>query len=542
MLFNSYGFLFCFLPLLLLCWQMGTRLAHSSETWCEARILGLMLLAFSAIFYGLAGLGYLCLFAGIILVNYAFGLALAPDAAQIGTAGLDVGPSVSDAGEKRRRWLMALALAVNLLPLVWFKYSGFILNNLAALFQWQWTFTPPGLPLGISFYTFIQIGWLVSVYRGVLVPAGITRHALFSAAFPYVISGPIVRYEQLGPQFDSLKASSAAGLARGFSLLSMGLAKKVLLADSIGVYADAVFNAAEKGFGLSSAEAWLGSLCYTFQLYFDFSGYTDMVLGIGLMLGLRLPENFNSPYKATGIVDFWRRWHISLGAWLRDFLYIPLGGNRKGKLAQYRNLFLVMFICGIWHGAGWTFMIWGALHGLMLVTNHLFRAKIHGRPAERILALWPMRIGCIALTFFLINLCWVIFRATTLNGAMRIYRAMFLGAEQPQALASAPDLLQPDGFIPEIMALPESLQALVQSALPHSYFSGWQVWALLLGSMLLCWAFPNSQEILSGHRQDGRRPWLSWNSSIGWAMALALLAFSAILLLGRTSTYLYFQF
>lgn len=204
--------------------------------------------------------------------------------------------------------------------------------------------------------------------------------------FPYVISGPIVRYEQVGPQFDALADPDAEGLARGFSLFSIGLAKKILLADSIALYADAVFNAAEKAFPLSGAEAWLGSFCYTFQLYFDFSGYTDMALGLGLMLGLRLPENFNSPYKSTGIVDFWRRWHITLSAWLRDFLYIPLGGNRAGRLKQYRNLFLTMLIGGAWHGAGWTFMIWGALHGLMLSVNHFFRAQIKGSRLEAILA------------------------------------------------------------------------------------------------------------------------------------------------------------
>lgn len=281
-------------------------------------------------------------------MNYAFGLALAaPDAAPVLPAkecGSQTSGAKKASGRFSRKTLLALALALNLLPLIWFKYSWFLAQNLALLFDAQWEFIPPGLPLGISFYTFIQIAWLVDVYRRRIIPAGLSRHALFSACFPYVISGPIVRYEQVGPQFDALSALTAENLARGFSLFSLGLAKKVLLADGIALYADAVFNAAEKAFPLSGAEAWLGSFCYTFQLYFDFSGYTDMALGLGLMLGLRLPENFNSPYKSTGIVDFWRRWHITLSAWLRDFLYIPLGGNRAGRLMQYRNLFLTMLI------------------------------------------------------------------------------------------------------------------------------------------------------------------------------------------------------
>lgn len=384
------------------------------------------------------------------------------------------------------------------------------------LFHTEWNFQPPGLPLGISFYTFIQIAWLVSVYRRQIAPQGLARHALFSSCFPYVISGPIVRYEQVGPQFDALADPDAEGLARGFSLFSIGLAKKILLADSIALYADAVFNAAEKAFPLSGAEAWLGSFCYTFQLYFDFSGYTDMALGLGLMLGLRLPENFNSPYKSTGIVDFWRRWHITLSAWLRDFLYIPLGGNRAGRLKQYRNLFLTMLIGGAWHGAGWTFMIWGALHGLMLSVNHFFRAQIKGSRLEAVLASAPLRLLSIAFTFLCINFCWVVFRALSLDGALRVYTAMFTG----------PFSLQPGP---------------TGGLLPNHYFQGWQPFALLILCAVLVWAFPNSREILQG-RRDGSRPWLAWRPSRLWASGLALLAFAALILVSRQSTFLYFQF
>ncbi|MGE9984056.1 MBOAT family O-acyltransferase [Desulfovibrio sp. SGI.169] len=514
MLFNSYPFLFCFLPLLLLVW-------HLLGGFGSAR-LALALLFFSAVFYGLWGAAFLLLLAVMVGMNYAFGLALAaPEERREGLAPRRLS----------RRDLLGLALTLNLLPLLWFKYSCFLGRNLAALFHSQWDFQPPGLPPGISFYTFIQIAWLVSVYRRQIAPQGLIRHALFSSCFPYVISGPIVRYEQMGPQFDAMTGSDAEGLARGFSLFSMGLAKKVLLADSIALYADAVFNAAEKAFPLSGAEAWLGSFCYTFQLYFDFSGYTDMALGLGLMLGLRLPENFNSPYKATGIVDFWRRWHITLSAWLRDFLYIPLGGNRAGRLKQYRNLFLTMLIGGAWHGAGWTFMLWGALHGLMLSINHFFRIRIRGSRLEVLLAATPLRPLSIAFTFLCINACWVVFRAMSLDGALRVYTAMFTG---PLGLSPG----GPDGVATQGLS---GASALLAQWLPNHYFQGWQPFALLALCAVLVWAFPNSREILQG-RRDGSRPRLFWRPSGLWATGLALLTFAALILASRQSTFLYFQF
>lgn len=522
MLFNSYPFLFCFLPLLLLAWRLAGGLGSSR--------LALVLLAFSTVFYGLWGAGFLLLLAALIAMNYAFGLALAaPDEAFAippeDSKGQTPGPK-RPRGRISRKTLLVLALCLNLLPLLWFKYSWFLAQNVALLFGVEWEFMPPGLPLGISFYTFIQIAWLADVYRRRFVPAGLTRHALFSACFPYVVSGPIVRYEQVGPQFDALSGLTADNLARGFSLFSLGLAKKVLLADGIALYADAVFNAAEKAFPLSGAEAWLGSFCYTFQLYFDFSGYTDMALGLGLMLGLRLPENFNSPYKSTGIVDFWRRWHITLSAWLRDFLYIPLGGNRAGRLMQYRNLFLTMLIGGAWHGAGWTFLAWGALHGLMLCVNHFFRARIKGSTAEKILAAAPLRLLSIAFTFLCINFCWVVFRALSLDGALRVYTAMFTG---PFGAAE----ISTQGL--------GGISAFLAALLPNNYFPGWQPFALLALCAVLVWAFPNSREMLRG-RADGSLPWLAWRATGLWATGLAVLAFVSLILVSRQSTFLYFQF
>ncbi len=528
MLFNSYTFLFAFLPLLLICWRIAAGYGVAG--------FAIVLLVFSTVFYGLWGLPFLVLLAAILGMNYAFAKALTPTATTA-FAMADTDKKDTDRQENapcifglKRKGVLGLALTLNLLPLVWFKYSAFLAQNLAVLCNTQYHFTPPGLPLGISFYTFIQIAWLVSVYRGQVQPQGFARHAVFSACFPYVISGPIVRYEQMGPQLDTLGPSTAEGLARGFSLFTIGLVKKVLLADSIALYADAVFSAAERAFPLSGCEAWLGSLCYTFQLYFDFSGYTDMAIGLGLMLGLKLPENFDSPYKSTGIVDFWRRWHITLSSWLRDFLYIPLGGNRKGRLIQYRNLFLTMLIGGAWHGAGWTFIIWGALHGAMLSINHFFRWRSKGTRLEAVLATAPLKICSIVFTFLCINLCWVVFRAVSIEGALRMYRAMFLGPFTPEA---AGIMAPTDGL--------DGLAALTARWLPNGYLQGWLPFALLLTSFAVVWLLPNSHEIFHG-RRDGTCPRLVWHPSTAWATGLAGLAFVTLILVSRKATFLYFQF
>ena len=524
MLFSSYAFLFCFLPLTLLAWAAVGRAAAR-----PAQALAWLLLFVSLVFYAFWGLGFLVLLLGLIAMNHAFGTALAAPE--------------EGGGEKRRlsrRGLFVLALACNLAPLVWFKYAGFLVDSAARLCGADWSLAPQGLPLGISFYTFIQIAWLTGVYRREIVPEGLCRHALFTSCFTWVISGPIVRYGEMGPQLAALRGLTAENLARGFTLLALGLGKKVLLADSIGAYADAVFNAAARGIWPSTLEAWLGSFAYSFQLYFDFSGYTDMAIGLGLMLGLTLPENFASPYRATGIVDFWRRWHITLGAWLRDFLYIPLGGNRRGRLRQYANLFLTMLIGGAWHGAGWTFIIWGALHGAMLSVNHFFRACSRGTPAERLLAAAPGRLFCVALTFFCINLCWVVFRAPNLDTALTMYTA--LAGAGPEVW---PPLMAPDagagleGFLARLdPAAPDSLMA---AFLPNRFFSGWLPFALLAVCGLIVWGCPNSQEMVFGGKEGGRSR-LRWRPSAAWAAGLAVLTFAALVLASRETVFLYFQF
>ena len=514
MLFTSYPFLFLFLPLLLLAWRMTASGAPS--------LLHLVLLAFSAVFYALWGPAFFLLLAALAAVNHAFGLALARPEEHLPRP-----------GHLGRKALLVLALCVNIAPLIWFKYSGFLARILSQVSGWDCALTPPPLPVGISFYTFIQIAWLVSVYQRRVVPAGALRHALFVSCFPYVMSGPIVRYEQMGPQFDALGMATPRQLGMGAALFVMGMAKKVLLADSLAPYANAVFNAADRAFPLSGTEAWAGSFCYSFQLYFDFSGYTDMALGIGLMLGLTLPENFNSPYRSTGIVEFWRRWHISLGAWLRDFLYIPMGGSRAGRLRQYRNLFLTMLIGGAWHGAGWPFLLWGALHGLMLAVNHWFRALVKDSAGEMLMNSAPMRFLCAALTFFCINGCWVIFRAPTLDAAWRMFRAMFGLPDAVGAVDGGP-LNGAEGMA---------------RIMPNGYLPGWEPAALLLIAAFVVWCLPNCRQLLRDCREEGagasRMP-LSFGFTgargLLWAAFLGVLAALSLLLLSRKAVFLYFQF
>lgn len=509
MLFNSYAFIFLFLPAFLIVWQVIARARPGS--------LCLWLLLASIIFYALWGLPWLGLLIVMVCINHFLGRALAWPYETPPEARAASGLVIS------RRKLLICSLVFNLLPLLWFKYAWFFVQNVALLFHADWLFEPPGLPLGISFYTFIQIAWLISVYRGLIQPLPLTQHAVFSACFPYIISGPIVRQEQIGWQLENLSILRSENLASGFTLFSLGLAKKIILADSIGFYANAVFNAAAKNWPISGLEAWAGSLCYTFQLYFDFSGYTDMALGLGLMVGLRLPENFNSPYKSTGIIDFWRRWHITLSSWLRDFLYIPLGGNRHGKPRQYANLFLTMLIGGAWHGAGWTFIAWGAMHGLMLCCNHFFRALIRGKTAEKICATLPMRILFIFLTFLCLNFCWVIFRADSLDAGLAIYEAMFSGP---------------------FFALPatsgggaQAIANIFNVISPNHYLTNWQPFLLLALAFIICWCCPNSRQLLSGEAG-----FFAWRPNAVWAASMALLTFICLAMLSRQSTFLYFQF
>lgn len=313
--------------------------------------------------------------------------------------------------------LLGGGIALNLFVLGYYKYATFtatIVNDIAGT-----AFVSPlaPVPLGISFLTFLQIAYLVDLSRSTLGQPSWLDYTLFVTFFPKLIAGPILRQEQFLPQIDALRSgsfSTAIHLVEGISYFAIGLAKKLVLADSFSPLIDPTFASLASGSSLSMAEAWLAVLAYTFQLYFDFSGYTDMAIGIARMFGFTLPENFQAPYKATSIIDFWRRWHITFSLFLRDYLYFPLGGNRKGALRQYVNLFVIMILGGLWHGANWTFVVWGGLHGFYLCINHLWRKLQIDLPD------WL----CHLLTSVSIVLAWGWFRADTIPTGLRLSRAL----------------------------------------------------------------------------------------------------------------------
>ena len=321
----------------------------------------------------------------------------------------------------KRKLVLIASLLLNLGLLVYFKYSNFFIENLNAVLG---AFGVQGihwikliLPIGISFYTFETITYVVDVYRKVHKPLNnFWDYQLYIILFPKLIAGPIVRYHDLAGQIEDRSIEETPdNRLQGLYRFGLGLAKKVLIANQVGAFADQVFGA-DSG-DLSSATAWLGILAYTLQIYFDFSGYSDMALGLAQTMGFRLPENFNNPYTAGSITEFWRRWHMTLGAWMREYLYIPLGGNRGRAWRTYLNLWLVFLASGIWHGASWSFVVWGAYHGVFLVLERSFLLKLYGRIGPYIPRL---------LTFFLVLVGWVFFRIESLDQVWPFFHRMFV--------------------------------------------------------------------------------------------------------------------
>ena len=352
MLFNSAIFIFAFLPItLVVYWALNAlRLDRAAIAW---------LVVASAVFYGWFSVRYLAMLAVLIVFNYVMGVLLARD---------------FHSG-RRRPAVLAFGIAVNLAVLGYFKYTNFFIDNTNALFGTDFVLRQIILPIGISFFTFQKIAYLVDAYRGETKEYDFLDFSLFVMYFPQLIAGPIVHHEEMIPQFagSTSRRLNAQDLAAGLVLFTMGLIKKAVFADTLVGLADPIFGAAQGRHIPSLYDAWSGVFAFTLQIYFDFSGYTDMALGLALMMSIRLPLNFDSPYQAASIIDFWRRWHMTLSRFLRDYLYIPLGGNRRGERRRFVNLMLTMLIGGLWHGAAWTFVAWGGLHGAYLIVNHAWQ-------------------------------------------------------------------------------------------------------------------------------------------------------------------------
>ena len=395
MLFNSYQFIFLFLPVALAGYfRLGRRGNLAPVIWLALA---------SLVFYSVSNWQFvLLLLLASIAFNYAIGLLLI-------SGRLHAAPRFA---------VLTVGVAGDLLTLGYFKYAGFLAANLNAIFSTSFALNIL-LPVGISFYTFTQIAFLVDAYRGKVAHYALPHYALFVTYFPHLIAGPILHHKDMIPQFEraETKRPDPHLILCGLIIFAVGLFKKTCLADGIQPLVSLAFGPNAPTFD----QAWIGALAYTFQLYFDFSGYSDMAIGISLMFGIFLPLNFNSPYKATSIIDFWRRWHMTLSQFLRDYLYIPLGGNRHGSVLRYLNLMITMVLGGLWHGAAWTFVVWGALHGAYLCINHAwnrFGPAIAPRFAR------PVNVAAFALTFLSVVVAWVFFRADSLPAALNVLSKM----------------------------------------------------------------------------------------------------------------------
>lgn len=510
MLFNSYIFILLFLPvtLFVFIWLGARGRVRAALTW---------LVAASLFFYGWWNPAYLGLIIGSMLFNYAVGVEL-----------------TRRGGASRA--LLAFGVAANLALLGYYKYANFFLDNVARLTGLGIAFDTIVLPLAISFFTFQQIAYLVDASRGETHEYSFLHYCLFVLFFPQLIAGPIVHHREMLPQFRNPRVYRLdyENLAVGITIFAIGLFKKVVIADNAALHATPVFNAAAQGAALSLFEAWSGALAYTFQLYFDFSGYSDMAIGLGRLFGIRLPVNFYSPYKATSIIDFWRRWHITLSRFLRDYLYIPLGGNRRGPARRHANLLVTMLLGGLWHGAGWTFVFWGGLHGIYLIVNHgwlaLRRAVRPGARASRF-GRWAARL----LTFLAVVVAWVFFRAESFEVALVMVRAM----------AGFGGVLLPFDYR-------ETLGALAPFGVRFGNLAHDGAWPLLLVLWLLVWFAPNTLEIMRRYRPalaryPGAAPAAArapvvWRATPLWMLAIAGLLLASLVNMGKVSEFLYFQF
>jgi alginate O-acetyltransferase complex protein AlgI len=474
MLFNSIEFIFYFLPVVVL-------LFYATPQEYRPHLL----LCASLVFYSRwdPRLTPLLLFS--IGANYLVGIRVVDSLT---------------AGRPRIAARFAIAgVAVNLAVLGYFKYRYFVADVAGVSLQAQ-----PGkllIPLAISFYTFQQISFLVDAWRGEVGRIPFIRYAAFVTFFPHLIAGPIFRHNELIPQFARDERPNALpNIVLGTGIFALGLFKKVWIADGLGASATPIFDLVKAGQTISTFDAWSALFAYHFQIYFDFSGYSTMAIGLGKMMGIDLPLNFRSPYKADSIIDFWRRWHITLSRFLRDYLYIPLGGNRHGAERRYLNLLITMGLGGLWHGAAWGFVLWGLLHGLYLAINHAWR-KVAGE-------IMPFWIAA-TITFFAVALAWVPFRAESLDATRRFFAAM-LGSCNDCAMVNSPTEVVP----------------------------------LLILALAITSLFPTVEQIM-GVDEIKPAPWIRWSPTPAWAVAMAIVFFlslTGIVAVGRSSEFLYFQF
>lgn len=510
MLFNSFLFIFIFLPITFAGFFFLARSSH--------RLAAVWLAAASLFFYGWWNPVFVVLMLASIIINYTFGYA-------IGHIRLN--------SARQAKAVLTIAVIANLGLLAYFKYANFFITSVNQLTDIKLTSLDIILPLGISFFTFTQIAFLVDVYRGVAREYNFIHYVLFVTYFPHLIAGPVLHHKQMMPQFGhpATYRINVENINIGLTIFIIGLAKKVLLADQFALYANPIFDVVRHGGEPKLFEAWIGALAYTLQLYFDFSGYSDMAIGLSRLFNVKLPLNFNSPYKSPNIIEFWRRWHMTLSAFLRDYLYVPLGGSRKGVPRRYANLMITMLLGGLWHGAGWTFVLWGGLHGLYLVINHGWR---HVTGSDGSASGWRA-MGGIALTFVAVVVAWVPFRAVGLDDTLSMWAGMLgmNGISLPQNLA--PQLAGSLGHAASFNGV------LVLTNLNISDMAPW-----FAGGLAIVWLLPNTQQWLANYSPAwdvvSSTTRIAWRPTRAIAAVMAALFVCSLINFGRASEFIYFQF
>lgn len=518
MLFNSYAFLLLYLPVTVwIFFRLGRYQPRLAAAW-----LGLA----SLFFYGYWNPVYVGLLLGSILFNYGVGRELAR--------------AHSEGAVKRRNGMLVLGVSANLALLAYYKYANFFIDTANHVLGTGASTQSILLPLGISFFTFTQIAFLVDTWAGKVKEYNFIHYLLFVTYFPHLIAGPVLHHKEMMPQFARPETYRLSwdNVTIGTTIFALGLFKKAVLADGVAPYANEAFSAAESGEPLDFFAAWGGALAYTAQLYFDFSGYSDMAIGLSRLFGIVLPLNFNSPYKARSMIEFWRSWHMTLSRFLRDYLYIPLGGSHKGRARRYGNLMATMLLGGLWHGASWNFVLWGGLHGLYLAINHAWRTlrqrMFPGVATPGAIEVWAGWL----LTFVAVVVGWVFFRALTLDGAFNMLRGMAFmqGAQLPAA------------FAPLLGSLADTMQGWgVRFGLGGgAHFVLTWLWTLPL--LTIAFYFPNTQEFMRHYRPgldfdvaSARAGWV-WQPSLPWAVVIACLAAAGGLSLSGASEFLYYQF
>jgi D-alanyl-lipoteichoic acid acyltransferase DltB (MBOAT superfamily) len=509
MLFNSYAFILGFLPPALALFFILGRL---NRVWAAA-----WLALASIAFYGYWSPKYIALLLGSVAFNFLCGRAIA-----------------KRAGSTGGRRILTASVAVNLILLGFYKYADFFASSVNELAKTDLPLLHVALPIGISFFTFTQIAFLADAGKGIVKEYRFVHYLLFVCYFPHLIAGPILHHAEMMPQFASAAPYrfSTRCFGVGLTVFTIGLAKKVLIADPFGNLASPIFAAAHAGVPIRLIAAWVGVLAFTCQLYFDFSGYSDMAIGISKLFGIDLPVNFASPYKSTSIIQFWQRWHMTLSRFLRDYLYFPLGGNRKGKLRRYVNLMTTMLLGGLWHGANYTFLIWGGLHGCYLMINHAWRCVFPHRRRS-----FARTLASGAATFLAVSAAWIFFRAEDIPSAFNLLRGItgFNGIAVHQGTGAFSQEFA--RVFPQVAVVPEGVFQRFQLAPSRVEMA---VRFLCAAVMLL--AMPNTRQIAERVEGSCASPGSSRFFRYAVPGLAGVLLIAALSQMQKVSAFLYFQF